>query len=378
VPKQPEIVSIEEARRQEWNEFVLDRPSFGLLQSYEWGVLKEKLGWKVVRLAAVKQGRIVAVAQMLVKPVAQGLVSLAYIPRGPLVDWQDRETTTSLFEALHLEAHRHKAICTRIEPPLVDAPDTHALLRSYGFQAVEHTNQPRCSMVVDLPDDMDELLMALPSSTRYNIRKSERKGVSIEVGTKADLPTFFELMKVTSQRGEFSIRSPDYYEKEWRSFSQSGQARLFVARYEGTVIAAQMPFCFGEHAATFHAGSLNEYRNLKAGYLMMWTAMCWAREQGCRTFDLWGIPDEVGELTARGEPIPEDGKGGLWGVYYYKRAFRGRVVYYVGAYDYVYSQLPYRTLEFATSRLGSLDRLAQIGDRFRYKNLSEKEQALTI
>jgi lipid II:glycine glycyltransferase (peptidoglycan interpeptide bridge formation enzyme) len=124
-----------------------------------------------------------------------------------------------------------------------------------------------------------------------------------------------------------------------------------------------MPFLFGEHAATFHAGSLNAYRNLKAGYLMMWTAMSWAREQGCRTFDLWGIPDEVGELTARGEPIPTGRTGELWGVYYYKRAFRGRVVYYVGAYDYVYSPLPYQALEFTTSRLGSLDRLAQIGDR---------------
>jgi lipid II:glycine glycyltransferase (peptidoglycan interpeptide bridge formation enzyme) len=359
------VITIEKSDRQLWNDSVAKWPSFGLLQSYEWGALKEKLGWKVVRLAAVKRGKIVAVAQMLVKPAAQGLVSLAYVPRGPLVDWQDRETTTSLFEALHFEAQRHKAICTRIEPPLVDDPDTHALLQSYGFQAVKHTNQPRCSMVVDLPDDMEQLLMALPSSTRYNIRKSERKGVSIEVGTETDLPAFFELMEVTSQRGEFSIRSPDYYEKEWRSFSQLGQARLFVAHYEDTVIAAQMPFCFGEHAATFHAGSLNEYRNLKAGYLMMWTAMCWAREKGCRTFDLWGIPDEVGELIARGEPIPKDRTGGLWGVYYYKNAFRGRVLYYVGAYDYVYSRLPYRTLEFATSRLGSLDKLAQIGDRFR-------------
>jgi hypothetical protein len=38
-------------------------------------------------------------------------------------------------------------------------------------------------------------------------------------------------------------------------------------------------------------------------------------------------------------------------------------VYYVGAYDYVYASLPYQTVEFATSRLGSVDRLAQVGDR---------------
>lgn len=362
--KELAVVSIDESGRQKWNDFVAATPSFGLLQSYEWGELKEKLGWKAVRLAVEQQGRIMAVAQMLVKSVAGDLLSMAYIPRGPLVDWEDKETTTALLDALHLEAHRHKTICLRMEPPLLNGPSNHKLLQSYGFQPVEHTNQPRCSMIVNMPSDMDELLMALPSSTRANIRKSQRKGVTIDVATADDLPTFCRLMEITSERSDFSIRSPDYYEQEWQTFSRLGQAQLFIARHEDVVIAAQMPFYFGEHAATFHAGSLNEYRDLKAGYLIMWTAMCWTREQGCRTFDLWGIPDEVGELTARGEPVPEGKTGGLWGVYYYKRAFRGEVVYYVGAYDYVYSPLPYQTMKFAISRLGSLDKLAWIGDRF--------------
>ena len=355
---------MDESRRLEWNEFVASTPSFGLLQSYEWGELKERLGWKAVRLAVVRQGNIAAAAQMLIKPIARGLLSIAYIPRGPLVDWEDRETVTCLLDALHLEARSHKAICMRIEPPLLNGSDQNSLLLSYGFRPAEHTNQPRCTMRVALPTDMEELLAALPSSTRYNIRKSQRKGVTVEVGTAEDLATFCQLMDVTSERSDFTVRSPDYYEKEWQTFSQLGQARLVIARYKGMPIAAQMPFYFGPHAATFHAGSLNEYRNLKAGYLMMWAAMCWAREQGCCTFDLWGIPDEVGELTARGESIPEGKTEGLWGVYYYKRAFGGEVVYYVGAYDYVYTPVPYRTMEFAASRLGSVDKLARIGDRF--------------
>lgn len=358
------LVKDSDAIAERWNAFVTRWPDFELMQSYEWGTFKEALGWKAVRLAVEQDGQLVAGAQMLIKPLPLGLVSIAYIPRGPLVDWEDRETTTTLLNALHLEARRHKAICMRTEPPLPNDPSNDNLLQSYGFQPVEHTNQPRCSMVVDLPADMDELLMALPSSTRYNIRKSQRKGVTIDVATVDDLPTFYHLMETTSKRSDFPVRFPDYYEQEWQTFSQLGQAQLFIARYKGRAIGAQMPFYFGQHAATFHAGSLNEYRNLKAGYLLMWTAMCWAREQGCCTFDLWGIPDEVGELIARGEPIPGGKKGGLWGVYYYKRAFRGQVVYYVGAYDYIYSSLPYQIAEFAASCLGSSDRLAQIADRF--------------
>ncbi len=361
--KQLAVVRISTSDCQAWNDFVASWPDFGLLQSYEWGELKEQQGWQAVRLTVQDQGRIVAGAQMLVKPAARGLVSLAYVPRGPLVDWQDGEVAKLLLDGLHAEARRQRAICLRIEPPLLNDPANHSALESYGFQQIALTNQPRCSSVVDLPPSTDDLLMALPSSTRYNIRKAQRKGVTVEPAGAEALPTFFHLMEVTSGRDDFPIRPFDYYQEEWEAFSRLGQAQLFVSRYQGQIIAAQLPFYYGKHAATFHAGSLNEFRELKAGYLMMWTAMCWAADRGCRTFDLWGIPDEVGELIARGEAIPEGKNGGLWGVYYYKQAFRGRVVYYVGAYDYVYSPALYRTLDLLTLRLGSLDKLAHLGDR---------------
>lgn len=367
-----EIVSIDEARRQQWNDFVAEWPTFGLMQSFEWGEFKEKQGWQPVRLAVEREKQVVAVAQVLIQPAARNLVSMAYIPRGPLVNWEDKEIANALCEAIHREARRHRAVFLRIEPPLMHHASNRNLLESYGFQHVEHTNQPRCTMIVDLPEDMDELLMALPATTRSNIRRSERKGITIEVADASHLSTLYHLLQITSDRSDFPIRRPDYYEQEWQTFSQRGWVHLFVARYQGEIIAGQVPFCFGKHAATFHAGSLNEYRNLKAGYLLMWKAMCWAREQGCRTFDLWGIPDEVGELIDRGEPIPEGKRGGLWGVYYYKRAFRGRAVYYVGAYDYVYSPLFYRSIQFATSRLGSVDKLAQVGDRLGLNRLKKQ------
>ena len=358
------IVYIKDNRKEEWNTFVSRNPFFSLLQSWEWGEFKQRLGWKVHRIAVEKGGRIEAGAQLLIKPMVYGLSGMAYIPRGPLVDWQDREITSTLLEALHSEARKNKAICLRIEPPLVQNSENHTFLMATGLRPVKHTNQPRCSMIVHLPADMEELLKGLPASTRYNIRISQRKGVSIESGGADDLESFYRLMEKTGDRSRFPIRSSDYYEEEWQTFNKSSQVQLFLSRYKGVTIGVQMPFHFAEHAATFHAAHLKEYRNLKAGYLMMWTAMCWARSRGCRTFDLWGIPEEVGELTARGEPIPEGRSGGLWGVYYFKRSFRGELIYFVGAYDYVYSPLLYRCMEHLISRTGSIDKFAKIYDHF--------------
>ena len=58
----------------------------------------------------------------------------------------------------------------------------------------------------------------------------------------------------------------------------------------------------------------------------------WAKARGCIAYDLWGIPDEVGDdPDAYAEP-EKSGEGGLWGVYRFKQGFGGQVVRYTGAW----------------------------------------------
>ena len=88
-----------------------------------------------------------------------------------------------------------------------------------------------------------------------------------------------------------------------------------------------------------YGASSDEHRNLMPTYLLQWEAMLWAREQGCRSYDLWGVPDEdeetlEAEFTQRSD--------GLWGVYRFKRGFGGRLVRTAGAWDLVYAPLRYR------------------------------------
>ena len=67
-------------------------------------------------------------------------------------------------------------------------------------------------------------------------------------------------------------------------------------------------------------------------YLLQWQAICWAKSQGCTTYDLWGIPDApVDELEAQFTERSD----GLWGVYRFKRGFGGEVKRSIGAWDVV-------------------------------------------
>jgi len=361
-----EVTHIPADRREEWNQFVAQEPSFGLLQSWEWGEFKQKLGWKAYRIAVKKQGQIVAGAQMLIKSMPLVMASVAYVPRGPIGEWLEDGITSQILCEMHRVARNHRAIFLRIEPPLLNDPVTCQRLQHHHFRASPCTNQPPATIIMDLTQDLDKVLAQMHHKTRYNIRYATKKGVTVRLGGLEDLAAFYQLIKTTGRRAGFTPRTLYYYRCQWEMFADLGQMRLFLASYQGKIIAANMCVRFGEHAVFLNGASSGEHKNVMPNHLLMWEAIQWAKTQKCRTFDLWGIPDEVGQMACEGkEPPVTDRKDGLWGVYRFKRGFSKNVVFYTGAHDYVYSPLLYAltTNKFVSGRM--LDRIAVWMDSLR-------------
>ncbi len=71
----------------------------------------------------------VAGAQILFRPLPLGLGSIAYVPKGPLVDWDDFEQCRYVLSLCDEAARAGRAISLKIEPDLPDTPET-VFLRS--------------------------------------------------------------------------------------------------------------------------------------------------------------------------------------------------------------------------------------------------------
>lgn len=363
-----EILHVDEERSTEWDALIAREPSFSILQSWKWGVFKEDSGWKVFRVAVQDEGRLIAGAQLLINSAPMGITSMAYVPRGPVGDWMNAAVTPLLLDELHCIARKHRAAFLRIEPSRPNSSACAGILEGQGFLSSIYTNQPRATIVVDLSQGLDALLAHFHQKTRYNIRYASKKGVVVRIGDENDLPMFHRIMQITSSRGGFTVRSLDYFLDEWHAFSKTGQIKLFIAEYQGNPIAVNMSAVFGRCAAYLHGGSSGEHRNLQPNYLIMWEAMKWAHAEGCETFDLWGIPDEVGiSVYKSGEILPKsDRTDGLWGVYRFKRGFSKNVLLFTSAHDYAYSPFLYA---LATNRLFTTDffeHIAVIINKFRH------------
>jgi lipid II:glycine glycyltransferase (peptidoglycan interpeptide bridge formation enzyme) len=323
-----------------WDRFVVARPDVHVLQTSPWGALKAQFGWTDVRAGLARDGELIAGAQVLYRRLPAALGRLAYVPKGPLVDWSDEEPVTALLAILDRTARAQGAIALTIEPDLPDEPSYCRQLRALGFHRAPFSAvQPRRTLVVDISPDEDAVLAAMKSKTRYNVRLAARKGVTVQQAAEADLPAFHELMAATGARNEFGFHTPAYYQAAYRLFVPRGWARLLVAQVEEEPVAALMAFALAPRAWYFYGASGDAHREKMPNYLLQWEAMRWAKSLGCTTYDLWGIPDED-EETLEAEFTRR--RDGLWGVYRFKRGFGGQLVRSVGGWDRVYRPVRYR------------------------------------
>jgi lipid II:glycine glycyltransferase (peptidoglycan interpeptide bridge formation enzyme) len=347
-----------------WDVFVEHCADGHILQTSAWATLKSRFGWSAGRVAVTDENQVVAGASVLFRRLPLGLATFAYIPKGPLVNWDDAPLVSMLFDGLDALCRGRRAFALKIEPD-IEANDHFArrktndeLCRSSSFVLRPSSFiQPRGTILLDLTKTEDEIMAAMNQSTRRNIRLAARRGVVVREGTANDLPAFHALMQITGERDGFGIHSADYYRTAFELFVPRDWARLFVAQVAGaspcaSPIAAIMVFAFGSKAWYMYGASGNEHRERKPTHALQWEAMRWAKSRGCATYDLWGIPDE-NEETLEAKYREED--SGLWGVYRFKRGFGGRIVRYVGAFDRVYNSLLYRVYLLALRRRGGIE-----------------------
>lgn len=329
---------IQALRREEWDGFVLSGGGH-LLQSWGWGESKGRFGWDTERLAVwdASGDELMGVAQVLIRRLPLG--SLAYVPKGPVARPDDAGTWVRLLHMLRDFGRERGVTFLKIEPDWEGEFPLSQLLAEEGFRASDQAIQPRTTIVVSLEGEEEEILLQMKSKTRYNVRLAERKGVTVREGGEEDVSLFYKLMEETRERDAFGIHDVQYYLEAWRTFVAQDQARLFVAYYGDEPLGGLMVFAFGSTAYYLYGASSDRHRNLMPNHLLQWRAMLWARERGCTSYDLWGIPDEAGEDEEDMEEVLK--RGGLWGVYRFKRGFGGRVVRYSPSYDYVYSPVMY-------------------------------------
>lgn len=227
---------------EEHDEFVKTSPQNNLLQSSDWAKIKDN--WGNERLGVYQDHKLVAVASILIQPLPLGFTML-YIPRGPIMDYQNSELVAFMLQSIKTYAKSKRAVFAKFDPSLFlrkgligqetsDQEATLAIIQSLKECGVEwvgrtedmgETIQPRFQANIYKEYFTED---QLSKSTKQAIRTARNKGVEVIFGGTELLDEFAALMKKTEARKGIHLRGRDYYEKLLTTYA--GQSYITLSR----------------------------------------------------------------------------------------------------------------------------------------------------
>jgi len=306
--------------KQKWNTFVKQVSPNRFSQSWEWGEFQESRGFKVKRLALLKENDFMAGASFVEHKLMFGL-KYWYAPGGPVFNQESgKKEKKEFFNLIKAETGKAgKIIFLRLEPEK-EFPEI-------GFRLEETCeNQPSRSLVLNLTRPGEKILAEMHQKTRYNIRLALRKGVAVREASSGEFQKWWEIMRQTGKRDGFRIHPCEHYEKmlkfpQQETSQKDLKIKLYLAEYEGKVIAGNIVAFFGDTVTYLHGASTYEDRKLMAPYALQWRLLEKARSRGYGYYDFYGINEEK------------------WpGVTRFKKGFGGEEVNYPGTFDLIFDK----------------------------------------
>jgi peptidoglycan pentaglycine glycine transferase (the first glycine) len=320
-----------DGERDPWNRLVERSPTGSLPQMWEWSCLHH-LG-TIFRLAvADDDGTYLACAVAIEEQVPVSHQKLLYIPRGPVCDDPTSPAMAMLVEGMHDLARRRKCFAIRVEPHVMhDDHVWHKALQALHFQPNRYAIFPRRSWVLDIRPTEDELLNGMNRTTRYKTNRAQRDGTQIRQGiSEQDRADFYAIYQETAQRHGFFIYPRDHYDEVIEAFIPQGKGRLYLAEYEGKTIAGAVIIICGKVATYLYGASSDQERKANPNHLIHWTAIRWAKAQGCTLYDFRAVAENLN---------PADD---LYSLLNFKSGFGGTSELYLESHDLVLNPVVYR------------------------------------
>ena len=147
--------------QETWNTALGNLGSGHLLQSWQWGELKSQYGWEPLRILWHDGTQTpIAAAQLLFRTSA-GSLTIAYCPRGPILDWENPDLYRPVLSDLADHASQHGAIFIKMDPEISIDNDpellgeniTNSLLDSWqhlGWHVSQEQIQFRNTFILNL------------------------------------------------------------------------------------------------------------------------------------------------------------------------------------------------------------------------------------
>jgi len=224
---------------EKYTKFIKSHKHGNMMQAIEWSAIKNT--WGAVRVAVSDdEDNIIAAAQVLTRK------GLWYVPRGPILDYNNKELLGFFLTNLKKFAKTKQAKLVKLDIPIavkdeklanfkdvdVDRSNDELIktFKSYGYNHkgfsldMSSTIQPRFNTVTKLEKPIPDLFS---KDTRRLIRDADKKFVEVRRCGKENLDDFLFALACTEKRKNISLRGREYFENLLDTFGDN--ALLYIS-----------------------------------------------------------------------------------------------------------------------------------------------------
>ena len=224
---------------EKYTEFIKSHKHGNMMQAIEWSAIKNT--WGAFRVAVSDdEDNIIAAAQVLTRK------GLWYVPRGPILDYNNKELLGFFLTNLKKFAKTKQAKLVKLDIPIavkdeklanfkdvdVDRSNDELIktFKSYGYNHkgfsldMSSTIQPRFNTVTKLEQPVPDLFS---KDTRRLIRDADKKFVEVRRCGKENLDDFLFALACTEKRKNISLRGREYFENLLDTFGDN--ALLYIS-----------------------------------------------------------------------------------------------------------------------------------------------------
>jgi vancomycin resistance protein VanK len=369
------VLSVREIPESQHLAFLEAQPSASFLQTPAWGRVKSE--WRRESLGWFRDGELVGAALVLYRQLPKVKRYLAYLPEGPVIDWETEQLREWL-DPLTTHLKKQGAFGVRMGPPVVTrrwsaaqvkegiADDAVRRLDDLAPSERDHVGarvvcqldelgwrrqvaeggfaagQPQYVFQIPLvdadgaPRTEDDVLKGMNQLWRRNIKRAAKEGVEVtSSASRDDLKAFHDLYVHTAERDHFTPRPLAYFQTMIDALGSESPDRikLWFARHQGELVASTISIRVGTHAWYSYGASSTEKREVRGSNAVQWAMIQDALAAGAAVYDLRGITDTLD---------PDDSHVGL---IQFKVGTGGQAVEYAGEWDLPLNRALYKAFD---------------------------------
>ncbi len=326
--------------KKKWEKFILNQPEANFLQSYAWGEFQKSLNKKIFRFGLFLEDKQIGACEAIKEEAKRG--DYLTVAGGPLVNWKHQNSLQYLkkiFDHLSQIAQTENCLFIRFRPQEKNTNEIKKLVHKIGCKKAPMHLTADLTLQLDLNKSEDELLADMRKNTRYEIRKSMKKNIKVEISTDPqDIKEFHEHQLYLANKHNFVPFSYEFFYKQFKEFRKNDNVLLFHSYHEGKLLASAFIIFYNKEAVYHYGISTPDNQKLPGSYACQWAAIKEAKKRGCLRYNFWGVaPKENKEHRFAGVSI-------------FKRGFGGFEYEYLPAHDLAVSPLYIATKTFELVR----------------------------